>query len=98
MSIITYYANEYFEIDGEQYMFTNGIEMDGGYRYFAFSDLTTDIYSFWTEDGYTWEVDDGVRLELDEDGGYESVFVKDASVVELDDGSYLMVYMTAIPE
>lgn len=93
-----YYANDTFTIEGYEYMFSNGLAVEGGYRYFAFSNNTTDIYSFWTEDGFDWEADEGIRLELEEENGYEAEHVKDAAVVHLDDGSYLMVYMTGIPE
>lgn len=78
-------------------MFSNGLAVEGGYRYFTFSNQTTDIYSFFSTDGYSWEAEEGVRLAFDESSSYEADLLKDASVVQLQDGSYLMVYMTAIP-
>jgi len=37
-------------------------------------------------------------LELDLESGFEEEKVKDPAVVQLSDGSYLMVYVTKIPE
>jgi hypothetical protein len=82
--------------DGMPLLMSNGIAVEGGYRFYGFSNNSTSIYSMFTTDGITW-TDEGVRLELDESSGYESLQVKDPTVVQLADGRYLMVYVTAIP-
>jgi hypothetical protein len=93
----TYYASEEFREGNLTHMMSNGIEMDGVYRYWAFSNDDTDIYSFTTEDGYDWEYE-GMALEYDASSGLENDKVRDATVIQLDDGSYLMVYVAGIPE
>lgn len=55
------------------------------------------IGSFSTVDGIGFEADPGTRLALDAGSGLESWGVKDPAVVQLPDGSYLMVDVTVIP-
>lgn len=96
-SFTKYDTNE-FRLDGQPYMMANAIPTDDGVRMYAFSNKGKDIRSFTSSDGYTWTADDGVRLEPDQSSGLEGDFVKDPAVIQLEDGSYLMVYVTAIPE
>jgi hypothetical protein len=49
-----------------------------------------------TEDGYTFD-DPVILLEFDEGTGLEMHFLKEATVVELSDGSYMMFYLSAFP-
>lgn len=91
-----YNGSEDFMEDGMTYMMANGIQMGETYRYWAFSNHHSDTVSFVTTDGYNWEFE-GVALSLDQDSPLESTHVKDATVIQLDDGSYYMVYVTHIP-
>ena len=89
-----------FSIGGRWYIPTNEVPLeDGRVRFYAFTPgQGGDIRSFLTMDGYSWEEEPGVRLALDASSGLEKEFVKDAAVARLGDGSYLMVYVTTIPE
>lgn len=84
------------------FLFANGIAVEGGYRYYGFIQQAgtgiASIYSVFTTDGQIWEIDNGVRLQLDESSSLEAVGVKDPAVVQLPDGRYLMIYSTIIPE
>jgi hypothetical protein len=85
------------KISLDNLMFSNGIAVEGGARYYAFEFSVDDaIYSLFSEDGSEWEVE-GVVLELEE-SDVETRAVKDASVIQLKDESYLMVYTTGIVE
>ncbi|MEK6921533.1 MAG: exo-alpha-sialidase [Nanoarchaeota archaeon] len=78
-------------------MFSNGIAVDGGARYYGFEFAVDDaIYSMFSEDGSDWEVEKAV-LELEE-SDVETRAIKDSSVIQLKNKSYLMVYVTGIPE
>lgn len=83
----------------ENILMANGLAVDGGYRYYGFvqSQGAGRIRSLFTGDGQTWAVEPGNRLELDASSGLESVMVKDPGVTRLNDGRYLMVYVTVIP-
>lgn len=94
----TLVGEQAFTLDGEGYMMANGVAINGGGRMYAFSNKVGDIRSFTSTDGTTWTADEGVRLELDESSGLESQHVKDPGVVQLSDGTYLMVYSTQIPD
>jgi hypothetical protein len=87
-------------IGGRPYIPTNEIVLeDGRVRAYAFTPGNGgDIRSFVTSDGRSWEAEPGVRLALDTESRLERDFVKDAAVIRLADGSYLMVYVTLIPE
>lgn len=94
----TFYENqEFVGTDGKSYMMANGLAVDGGYRYFGFSNNGVDIQSFFSTDGYTW-TPEGVALAYDADSSVEEEQVKDSSVIQLLDGTYLMVYVTKVPE
>lgn len=93
----TFYETDDYRVAGQPYMMANAIPTADGVRMYAFSNLAKDIRSFTSSDGYTWIADEGARLEPDTTSGLESDFVKDPAVVQLEDGSYFMVYVTAIP-
>lgn len=93
-----YYETLALETVGADMMAANEIPLEsGGFRMFAFSNDKTDIYSFYSDDGFTWEAEDGVRLAFDDSTGFEAEHVKDSSVVQLRDGSYLMAYVSQVP-
>ncbi|RMH38497.1 MAG: hypothetical protein D6688_14935 [Alphaproteobacteria bacterium] len=86
----------------DDFLFANGIAVEGGYRYYGFiqqpRSAASAIYSVFTTDGQNWVLEDGVRLTLDESSPLEKIGVKDPGVARLPDGRYLMVYSTLIPE
>ncbi len=87
-----------FPVRGRPYIPTNEIVLeDGRIRFYAFTPGGSDIRSFITADGYTWEEEPEARLTLDTANGLEKEFLKDAAVVRLSDGTYLMMYTTLIP-
>ncbi len=70
---------------------------DGSVRFYAF-DLRSGFRSFVSTDGLTW-TDEGYEiLKLDPSSSMERDYIKDASITQLDDGSYFMAYGTRIPE
>ena len=76
----------------------NGLTMNGIHRFYTFSTGTEpEINSCTSTDGNQWIADDGNRLVLDKTSGLESAGLFDPSVVQLNDGRYLMVYVTKIP-
>lgn len=81
--------------DGFSYVVANALAVDGGYRFYAFG--RGGIVSFFTRDGIDWKPESGYRLEPNTSTGLEGREAKDPAVVRLPDGSYLMVYVTAIP-
>ncbi len=76
----------------------NEIQVDGGVRFYAFTLNETDFLSYFSSDGYEWEKEDGTRLSFDKNSEYESKYIKDPAVAKLQDGSYIMAYVTVIPE
>jgi hypothetical protein len=86
--------------NGRPYLPTNEIVLDDGrIRAYAFTPGNRgDIRSFLTSDGRSWEAEQGIRLAVDPENGLESDFVKDAAVIRLTNGTYLMVYVTVIPK
>lgn len=93
----TFTSKKYKEFikDGKGYIFANAIAVSGGYRAYAFDNRI--IVSFFSKDGENWTAEDGVRLALNHTSGYETGVLKDPAVVQLPDGSFLMVYVTKIP-
>jgi hypothetical protein len=89
-----------FMVNGRAYIPTNEIVLpDGRVRAYAFTPGNRgDIRSWVTADGNSWDAEPGVRLSLNTEGGLEQDFVKDCAVVRLVDGTYLMAYVTIIPE
>ena len=84
-----------YAIDGKPTVMSNVLSFDGGYRMYGFR--RGDIRSFFSTDGISWKAETGIRLSLDEATGLESEYVKDPAVIQLNDGTYLMVYVTQIP-
>ncbi len=89
----------------ENMILSNGITMDGVSRFYGFkhtadkdSKYAFEIDSWTSEDGFTWIMDEGVRLVYDKENKMEKNFVKDPAVVQLEDGTYMMFYITAIPD
>jgi len=81
--------------DGLSYVVANALAVDDGYRFYAFG--RWGIVSFFTTEGATWTPEEGYRLQIDTSTDLESWQVKDPAVVRLQDGSYLMIYVTIIP-
>ncbi len=76
---------------------SNAVDFPGGHRFYGFTRGAASIVSFWSTDGWTWTEEAGYRLQVDVSTGMEKGDVKDAAVVRLEDGTYLMVYVTEIP-
>lgn len=86
-----------FVADGAGYIASNGIAVNDGYRLFGFSVPRKNLRAFFSTDGMTWLAEPGVPLACDPNSPVESEYIKDPAVVQLPDGSYLMVYVTKIP-
>lgn len=93
------------DIIEEKMILSSAIALDEGYRFYGFRHTGSKYvkYSFeidsWTsEDGFTWVMDEGARLVFDGSSDMEKNFVKDPAVVQLEDGIYMMFYITAIPD
>lgn len=88
---------EAVESGKEDYFLANPFELeDGSVRFYAFN--MNQFRSFTTQDGLNWE-DDGYSYLKYEEGvnSLEGFYIKDPSVIQLNDGSYLMVYVTRAP-
>lgn len=70
---------------------------DGSVRFYAFDLAAGLFYSFTSSDGLNWSQEPGVRLSYDDSNELEGFYIKDPSVVRLDDGTYLMIYVTRAP-
>lgn len=81
--------------DGLRYMLSNGITEGNSATVWGFSNDGIDVAQFTTTDGVTFTAQ-GIALEYT--GGMQADHVKDSSVVRLPNGTYLMAYVTAIPE
>ena len=82
------------------FLFSNGLASSDGYFYYGMKNTGTgkgtfSIYMATTEDGYTYD-DQGVVLSVEEND-LESYMVKEATVIQRNDGSYMMFYITVIP-
>lgn len=92
-----YEEEMHYTVDGNSYAFSNGIAFDDDlYRFYAFSNVGEDIRYFYSDDGDDWTLDT-YRIGVGNED-VEDAFVKDPAVVELEDGRYLMVYVTHIPD
>jgi hypothetical protein len=89
--------------DGFAHMIANGLEVDDGWRAYAFNNPRPGeahrINSFLTRDGVNWTPDPGTRLS---DGGLPTLEQpgfgpQDPAVGRLPDGTVVMVYTTRIP-
>ena len=92
-----YMEDQIPQIDSKTYILSNWMHLDEGFRIYAFSLENNDIKSFTTTNGQTLTAESGQRLAFDSSNSQESSFVKDAAVVELSDGTYLMTYVSEIP-
>ncbi len=83
--------------ENRPYFMANPLTLeDGSVRFYAFD--MKNFRSFVTEDGLTWEDEGNSLLEYEEsENELEGFYIKDPSVVQLEDGSYLMVYVTRAP-
>lgn len=61
--------------------------------YLFFSDTNGNVRSMWSKNGFDWYPNDQIYLTPSD----EEAFIKDVSVLALDDKRYLMVYTTNIP-
>jgi len=96
--IFTFVEEKTFTRDGVKQAMANGIAVLDGYRFYTFSHADNPVInSFFTTDGVTWTPDSGTRLTVDTNTGKESWGVKDPAILKFPDGTYLMVYVTAIP-
>ncbi len=89
----------------EKMILSSAIALDEGYRFYGFrhtgskdAKYSFEIDSWTSEDGFTWAQDEGTRLTVDGTSAMEKNFVKDPAVVQLEDGTYMMFYITAIPD
>ncbi len=86
-------------VAGRDIKFSNGIFVPGGYRFYGFDNRPPkNILSMFSTDGYQWALEPGIRLSVDPTSGIESEYAIDAAVAQLPDSSYLMVFVTLIPE
>lgn len=79
-----------FKVNGEDFIASNPVPIDGGLRMYGFVPVTHEIHSFTSTDGANWTLEPGVRLAP---SGTE---IKDPAVVRLADGTWLMVYVARI--
>lgn len=95
----TYVSEAEHKIDSETYILSNWFkESSGEYRVFAFSFINEDIRSFTTTDGATLSAGSDVHLSFsDDNSALEKTWIKDAAVLKLKSGSYLMAYVAEIP-
>lgn len=81
----------------QPYFMANPLTLeDGSVRFYAFQ--FTNFRSFISEDGLSWEDEGHTLLEYEEGANeLEGFYIKDPAVVQLEDGTYLMVYVTRAP-
>lgn len=78
------------------YIFSNPLVEGGTLRMFAFSLADKNIRSFTSADMESWTVGD-VALEGDDLATDGTNYIQDSTVVKLNDGSYLMIYVSELP-
>lgn len=83
-------------IAGKPHVLSQAVMVGDTMRIYGFGPRGMEIRSFTTTDGATLVADTQLLLALDDARG-EHIFIKDPAVVQLNDGTYLMVYATAIP-
>ncbi|MBI4438018.1 exo-alpha-sialidase [Candidatus Uhrbacteria bacterium] len=84
------YARTSFPMDDEVVVPGNGLMLDEKFHLFVSAPESGEIRSWSTKNGYDWYPDNGVRLSPER--GH--AFVKDPTLVELEDGRRLMFYVT----
>lgn len=82
-----------FPNDGVLSMPSNELTLGDRTYLFMFDPLLGVIGSMWTKNGFDWYPSKTTNLEPTEDEAY----VKDPAIVPLNDGRYLMIYVTNIP-
>lgn len=82
-------------LNGKNVVLSQAIDIGGQLRVFCFAPPGDWIRSFITADGSTWQTDSKVALTFDSSIEYK--FNRDPAVVQLTNGTFLMVYATAIP-
>ncbi|MCR4314393.1 MAG: hypothetical protein NUV84_04060 [Candidatus Uhrbacteria bacterium] len=87
----TVYGLTSFPNDGVLSMPSNGIWVDDRFYLFTFGPDGT-IGSMWSKNGFDWYPSRKTHLEPTDDEAY----VKDSTVIPLDNGQYLMFYVTNI--
>lgn len=93
----TLYEKESFIENKLPYVMANEIQVEDGVRFYAFTLQEQDFISFFSSDGYVWEKEKGSRLSFDPNSEFESSYIKDPAVAMLQDGTYIMAYVTVIP-
>lgn len=90
---------ENISYDGVPYFVSNPFPLpEGSVRFYSFQLHPSEFRSFVTTDGLTWKDEGLVYLEYEEGGNeLEGFYIKDPVVVQLPDGTYLMVYVTRVP-
>lgn len=80
----------------DRYILSNQLLEDSVIRMFGFNLPEANIRAFTSTDGENWAIDD-IALEGDTTATLGSNYIQDSSVVQLADGTYLMVYVSEIP-
>ncbi len=89
----TVYALTSFPFDNEPRMPGNGLWIEDRYHLFLSSMDNASVRSTWSKEGFDWYPSENARLEPLETEDW----VRDPALVSLDNGQYLMVYVTNIP-
>lgn len=79
----------------DRYIASNELIEEDTVRLFAFN--FSDIRSFTSSDAVTWVADD-ITLEGDAEATLGTNYIQDSSVAKLNDGSYLLIYVSELPE
>lgn len=80
----------------ERYIVNNPVIENNQVRMFAFSLAEKNIRSFTTSDLKNWKADD-IALEGDDASTLETNYIQDSTIVHLQDGRYIMIYVSALP-
>ncbi|MBI4435290.1 exo-alpha-sialidase [Candidatus Uhrbacteria bacterium] len=89
----TVYAMTSFPFENEPRMPGNGYWLEDRYHLYLSSTDDVSIRSTWSKKGFDWYPGEGVRLEPLE----TEAWVRDPAIVALENGQYLMFYVTKIP-
>ena len=84
--------------DGDNYIASNPLVADDDVRMFGFSLQEKNIRSFVSQDGASWMAESGVRLTPTEEALHGGTYLQDSTVVQVSDGSYLLIYVTDLVE
>lgn len=85
------------QVPAHAYVLSNQILGDDGIHMFGFSLPENNIRLFTSSDGITWDADE-IALEGDTVATLGSNYIQDSTIAKLVDGTYLMVYVSEIPE